>query len=165
MRLTAYTDYALRTLMYLAVHQDHLATIQDIADTHDIAKNHLTKVVNHLGQLGYIDTIRGRNGGLRLALPPEDINIGQVVRHTESDFHMAACFQDAASGCAYSLNCALKTALGKATKAFLATLDEVTLAQMVAPVAAPKKKGAKAGTLQEVTLHFHPPAKKKASAR
>jgi Rrf2 family transcriptional regulator, nitric oxide-sensitive transcriptional repressor len=131
MRLTAYTDYSLRTLMYLALNREQLATIQEIADVHGIAKNHLTKVVHQLGMLGYVITIRGRNGGLRLAREPSLINIGEVVRHTETDFHMASCFDEQSSGCSYSAACALQAALGRATSAFLAVLDAVTLEQML----------------------------------
>ncbi|MCG2586708.1 Rrf2 family transcriptional regulator [Massilia sp. TS11] len=131
MRLTAYTDYALRTLMYVAQHRERLVTIQDIADAQGIAKNHLTKVVNHLAQLGYLETVRGRNGGLRLAREPEQINVGQVVRATETDFHMAACFQPSDKSCAFLPHCALKHTLTQAAQAFLAVLDAATLAQML----------------------------------
>ena len=131
MRLTAYTDYSLRTLIFLAMNREQLVTIQEIADTHGIAKNHLTKVVHRLGTLGYIDTVRGRNGGLRLGREPADINIGEVVRHTETDFHMASCFDAASTGCMYSAACALKVVLGQATAAFLDVLGGVTLEQMM----------------------------------
>ncbi|MEO7496159.1 MAG: Rrf2 family transcriptional regulator [Massilia sp.] len=156
MRLTAYTDYSLRTLMYLAMNREQLVTIQDIADAHGIAKNHLTKVVHQLGTLGYIETVRGRNGGLRLGREPADINIGEVVRHTETDFHMAACFDTAGSGCMYSAACELKGVLGKATSAFLDVLDSVTLAQMIGR-GERKKPGAKgAAPAQAIELHFKP---------
>lgn len=131
MRLTTYTDYALRTLMYLAINRDRLVTIQDIVDLHGIAKNHLTKVVHHLGQLGIIETVRGRNGGLKLGRDPADINIGQIVRNTETDFYMAECFDDQSQGCAYSSSCALKSALSAATAAFLNVLDGVTLDDLI----------------------------------
>jgi Rrf2 family nitric oxide-sensitive transcriptional repressor len=131
MRLTSYTDYALRTLMFLALNRDRLATIGDIAQTHNIAKNHLTKVVHHLGTLGFVETVRGRSGGLRLAREPADIRIGEVVRQTETDFHMASCFDASAPGCLYASGCELRGALAQATKAFLDVLDGVTLAQMV----------------------------------
>lgn len=127
MRLTTYTDYALRTLMYLALNRESLITIQDIADTHGIAKNHLTKVVNHLSALGIIESIRGRNGGLRLGREPADITIGEVVRNTESDFFIAECFNPESQHCLYSSACNLKGVLGKATNAFLDVLDNVTL--------------------------------------
>ncbi len=131
MRLTAYTDYALRTLIFLANQRDELVTIQQIADAHGIARNHLTKVVHRLGALGYVETVRGRNGGLRLGREPQEINIGEVVRHTESDFYMAACFDAAAPGCIYAPACVLKGVLSQATAAYLAVLDGQTLAQML----------------------------------
>jgi Rrf2 family nitric oxide-sensitive transcriptional repressor len=141
-KLTSYTDYALRTLMYLATNRDQLVTIQDIADTHGIAKNHLTKVVHQLGQIGVVDTVRGRNGGLRLGREPEDINIGDVVRKTESDFHMAVCFDPAGSGCLYAGGCALKGALASATDAFLQVLDGYTLSTLIGPATKRKPAGA-----------------------
>lgn len=131
MRLTSYTDYALRTLMYLAANRDRLVTIQDIADLHGIAKNHLTKVVHQLGLLGLVDTVRGRNGGLMLGREPGAINIGEVVRSTETDFLMAECFDENNQGCAYSAACRLKNVLGEATAAYLRVLDSVTLENLM----------------------------------
>lgn len=131
MRLTSYTDYALRTLMYLAMNRDRLVTIQDIADSHGIAKNHLTKVVNQLSAIGMIDSVRGRNGGLRLGREPADINIGDVVRSTETDFFIAECFNPDNQSCIYSAACSLKRVLRRATNAFLAELDGVTLEEMI----------------------------------
>lgn len=131
MRLTTYTDYALRTLMYLSANRDRLVTIQDIADLHGIAKNHLTKVVHQLGILGVVETVRGRNGGLRLARDPAQINIGDVVRNTEPDFNMAECFDRNRNACILSPSCALKGVLGSATAAYLAVLDSVTLEHLV----------------------------------
>lgn len=127
MRLTTYTDYALRTLMYLAANRDRLVTIQDIADAHGIAKNHLTKVVHQLGILGVVESLRGRNGGLRLGREPGQINIGAVVRSTEPDFYMAECFDPGKSHCMMSAACSLKDVLNDATAAYLAVLDGVTL--------------------------------------
>ncbi len=155
MRLTAYTDYALRTLMYLALHRDRLVTIQEIADAHGIAKNHLSKVVHQLSTLGYIETTRGRNGGLQLGREPKAINIGSVVRHTEADFHMAACFDEQSSGCIYSAACGLKGTLSRATRAFLDVLDEATLDGMLKR-AMPRQGGQPATT--SVPLQFKRPA-------
>lgn len=142
MKLTSYTDYSLRTLMYLALNRDELVTIQDIADAHQIAKNHLTKVVHHLGLLGLIETVRGRHGGLRLGMEPEDINIGEVVRNTENDFHIAECFGNENGGCIYSSSCALKGVLSRASNAFLAVLDDVTLDTLITPASSPTRKRA-----------------------
>ena len=131
MRLTTYTDYALRTLMYLAASRDRLVTVQDIADAHDIAKNHLTKVVHQLGILGFVESLRGRNGGLLLGREPAQINIGEVVRSTEPDFYMAECFNPGKSRCIMSSACILKDTLHSATQAYLAVLDGVTLADLM----------------------------------
>ena len=131
MRLTAYTDYALRTLMYLAVNRDRLVTISEIAQVHGISKNHLMKVVHQLGLSGMVETVRGRNGGLRLKQEPADIQIGRVVRNTETDFYMAECFDPSGNQCLYSPACALKSVLGSAVEAYLGVLDNVTLASLV----------------------------------
>ncbi|MFZ6746746.1 RrF2 family transcriptional regulator [Undibacterium sp. JH2W] len=132
MRLTAFTDYTLRTLMYLAQHEDRLVTIQEIAELHSISKSHLTKVVHQLGMSNMVETIRGRNGGLKLNLPPEKINIGDVVRNAESDFDMAECFDRDSNTCSYSGACILKGVLSRATDSYLSVLDAVTLADLVA---------------------------------
>src|ERR1700712_5920054 len=92
MRLTDYTDYSLRVMLYLAVRPEGLSTIQDISDAYGISKNHLMKVVQRLGELGWIDTIRGRRGGLRLNERSLSLMIGQVVRATETDFALVVCF-------------------------------------------------------------------------
>jgi len=131
-RLTVYTDYSLRVLMYLGVRgPDHLATIQEIADTYQISKNHLMKVTYDLGKYGYIETIRGRGGGIRLAMQPEDIVIGQVVRKTEEDFHIVECFNPENNLCIISPECRLKNALHEALQAYLKVLDSYTLADVL----------------------------------
>jgi Rrf2 family nitric oxide-sensitive transcriptional repressor len=140
MKLTSYTDYALRTLIYLGMNRGRLVTIQDIADLHAISKNHLMKVVHQLGVTGMVDTVRGRNGGLRLKREPADVNLGEVVRNTETDFDMAECFDPAHQGCAHSASCTLKGVLGAATAAYLKVLDGVTLADMLAGAAPPPGK-------------------------
>ena len=137
MRLTTYTDYALRTLMYLAANRDRLVTIQDIADAHGIAKNHLTKVVHQLGILGFVESLRGRKGGLRLGQEPAQINIGAVVRSTEPDFYMAECFDPNKNNCRLSSDCILKDTLHQATAAYLAVLDGVTLEILMATSGSP----------------------------
>ena len=134
MRLTSYTDYALRSLIFLGLNRDRLVTIQDIADLHGISKNHLMKVVHQLGVSGMVETVRGRKGGLRLGREPGEINIGAVVRQTETDFYMAECFNPDNVGCAYSASCTLKGVLGAATAAYLKVLDGVTLADMLVNV-------------------------------
>ncbi|MEK4628472.1 MAG: Rrf2 family transcriptional regulator [Solibacillus sp.] len=132
MRLTVYTDYSLRTLMYLGVRgTENLTTIQEIADAYQISKNHLMKVTYDLGQHGYIETIRGRGGGIRLAMDPKDINIGEVVRKTEDDFHIVECFNPESNLCKISPECQLKNALHQALQAYLAVLDSYTLADVL----------------------------------
>ncbi|MEK4385781.1 Rrf2 family transcriptional regulator [Solibacillus sp. FSL W7-1464] len=132
MRLTVYTDYSLRTLMYLGVRgRENLVTIQEIADAYQISKNHLMKVTHDLGKHGYIETIRGRGGGIRLALEHEQINIGDVVRKTEDDFHLVECFNPEGNLCKISPECRLKFALHEALKAYLAVLDTYTLADVL----------------------------------
>jgi len=131
MRLTDYTDYSLRTLIYLGLNRDQLVTIQDIADAYGISKSHLMKVVHQLGLAGLVETIRGRSGGLRLGMEPENINIGTVVRRTEPDFTMAECFDHQINECILSPSCGLQDVLRQATNAYLAVLDGVTLADLL----------------------------------
>ncbi len=130
MRLTVFTDYALRTLVYLALEDDRLATIDEICDAYGIPRNHLTKVVHLLGGSGWVRTVRGKGGGLALARPPEDISVGQVIRLTESDFQMVECFDKGSNRCVLSPACRLKSALREATDAWFAVLDPLTLADI-----------------------------------
>jgi Rrf2 family nitric oxide-sensitive transcriptional repressor len=131
MRLTSFTDYTLRTLLHLGSNPGRLVTIQEIADLHNISKNHLMKVVNELARNGTIETIRGRNGGFRLAHEPKDINVGAIVRMSESDFYMAECFDPNGTPCGLVKACGLKSVLGNATAAYLAELDRHTLASLL----------------------------------
>lgn len=130
MRLTFYSDYSLRLLMYLAVKPERLVTIQEVADTYRISKNHLTKVAFDLGRAGYLDTVRGRGGGIRLAKKPADIGLGQVLRVTEKDSALVECFQPKTDRCAISAPCRLKGVLTRALGAFFAVLDQYTLADL-----------------------------------
>ncbi|MEI7713543.1 MAG: Rrf2 family transcriptional regulator [Rhodospirillales bacterium] len=132
MRLTAYTDYTLRTLMYLAVQPEQAATIAGIAATYGISEAHLTKIVHQLGLSGEVATTRGRGGGLRLGKPAEAINLGAVVRRTEPDMDLVPCFGDS-GGCAIDEACVLSGVLRAALDAFLAVLDRYSLADLVAP--------------------------------
>ena len=133
MRLTVYTDYALRLLMYLAVKDDGLATIAEVAGSYGISKNHLMKVAHQLGMAGYVDTVRGRGGGLRLAKPVAAINLGDVVRHTEPDMALVSCFKPIEAPCAIRSCCVLRRALARAADAFLGVLDEYSLDDLVKP--------------------------------
>lgn len=133
MRLTQWTDYSLRVLMYCAQCESlqTVATIQAIADQHGISKSHLTKIVMTLAADGYLLTSRGRGGGIRLGRPATQIVLGDVVRKTETDFQMVECFRDASSSCALMPACYLKQILAEALDAFLAKLDGVTLADLM----------------------------------
>ncbi|MBN8208382.1 Rrf2 family transcriptional regulator [Bacillus sp. NTK071] len=132
MRLTNYTDYSLRMLIYLgSMKGDKLASIQEIADAYQISKNHLMKVAHELGRKGYIETIRGRNGGLRLAHLPEDINVGTVVRSTEEDFNLVECFDKENNTCVISPACRLKHVLHNALSAYFEVLDGYQLADLI----------------------------------
>jgi Rrf2 family transcriptional regulator, nitric oxide-sensitive transcriptional repressor len=131
MRLTVSSDYSLRVLMYLGTHEDRLCTISEIAACYGISENHLMKVVNRLGQCGFVETIRGRGGGLRLGKPTDRIRLGDVVRSTEEDFALAACFGEEGT-CRITGACRLRHALQRALKAFLSELDTWTLADIVA---------------------------------
>lgn len=131
MRLTTFTDYTLRTLMYLARQPARLATVAEIAGAHGISQHHLTKVVYRLGVRGVIRTVRGRNGGIMLARPACEICVGQVVRDSEPDFYIADCFNHEHTTCRHAGHCRVEDVLAKATDAFLATLDAVSLADLV----------------------------------
>jgi len=133
MRLTDFTDYTLRALIYLGVHRDELVTIQQIADSYGISKNHLMKVAHQLGQLGVVSTTRGRGGGLRLNREPEDIRVGEVIRSVEFDLALAECFDTKSNACTINAVCALKGALGRAREAFFSVLDEYTLQDLCRP--------------------------------
>ena len=131
MRLNLQSDYALRLLMHLAVNRGELCTIADIAARYGISKNHLMKVAHVLGQEGFIETLRGRAGGLRLALPPGEILVGDVVRHTEVDFAVVECLQSDGGACLVTPACRLKSVLREAMEAFLSVLDGYSLDDLV----------------------------------
>jgi Rrf2 family nitric oxide-sensitive transcriptional repressor len=132
MRLTLNTDYSLRVLIHVAVADGKLITISDIAESFDISKQHLMKVVSDLNLKGYLDTVRGRGGGIRLRGSPRDINIGQVVRQTEDNLDVIGCL-GRRGYCRIERVCVLRGVLHDATQAFLAVLDGYTLADLIKP--------------------------------
>ena len=133
MRLTVYTDYSLRLLMYAALKGEGLTTIAEVADAYDISRAHLIKVAHQLGQAGYLKTVRGKNGGFRLARTAESIRLGDVVRYTEPDMALVPCFEPVDASCAVYPACVLRRALAQARDAFLHVLDRHTLADLIAP--------------------------------
>ena len=132
MRLTTYTDYTLRVLMYLALHPGRIVTVGQIAAAYDVSAAHLNKVVRHLALSGEIETLRGRHGGIRLAKPPAAINLAAVVRGAEPDMNLASCFAGA-DACVLGRCCLLQEALRRAEQAFMAELGRSTLAELIGP--------------------------------
>ncbi len=130
MRLTLHTDYALRVLLYLSARREKLVTIREIARSYKISEAHLTKVVHRLGTRGFVETVRGRNGGIRLGRDDRAIVLGDVVRATEPDFQLVECFNPEANQCPILVDCRLSGVLQNARDAFLASLDRHTLADL-----------------------------------
>ncbi len=133
MRLTVFSDYTLRVLIYLGLHQGELTTITEIADAYDISKNHLMKVVNELGAQGYVETVRGKGGGLRLKVPPSEISLGAVLRASEADTALVECFDRDSSRCCIAPACAAQGILRQAQETFYEFLDGYTLADLLQP--------------------------------
>jgi Rrf2 family nitric oxide-sensitive transcriptional repressor len=127
MRLTRYTDYAMRVLLYLGARSERLCSIAEIARAYGISQNHLMKIVNDLAREGYIESVRGRSGGIRLGRPASAINIGEVIRHSEEGFDLVDC-----ASCVISPACGFNGALHEALAAFMAVLDRHTLADLTA---------------------------------
>ena len=132
MKLSAFTDYSLRLLMYLAAEPSRRATIAEVAQAFDIAENHLSKVAHALGRAGWLANVRGKGGGLRLARPPQQIAVGDVVRKMETDLALVECFHET-SRCLLTSTCQLKGVLGAALEAFFASLDKVALSEVLGP--------------------------------
>ncbi len=132
MRLTLYSDYCLRVLIYLGLKDGELATIREIAERYEISRNHLMKVVYELNRLGYIETLRGKHGGMRLNQPPEEIGLGALIRQTENDMQLVECF-GTENRCRLTGACTLQSVLDEALRAFLEVLDRYTLADLLMP--------------------------------
>lgn len=131
MRITKRTNIAVRLLMYCAAHQDRLVTKAEIAECCNISENHLAQVINQLGQLKYLSTQRGRNGGMTLAKTAEQISVGEVFRDIEGNLPLAECFADADNTCPLTSACRLKVALSAAAQAFYTSLDQITLDSLI----------------------------------
>jgi len=130
MNITRFTDYSLRILIYLAIHNEKLATIKDIADSYQISKNHLMKIVQELNLRGYIIATRGKNGGIKLADDPSQINVGRLVRDMEQDSKLVECF-GSNNQCVITPACQLKVMFAEAMESFFNTLEQYTLADLV----------------------------------
>lgn len=132
MQLKKYTDFALRVLIYTGMKKEgELANIREISEVFNISQHHLGKIVHELNKLELIETIRGRNGGFRLAKSPEDINIGLVVRILENDSKLLGCFEEGAEHCIITPACTLKHVLNKALHAFFKVLEQYTLKDLI----------------------------------
>jgi len=141
MQLTRFTDYALRTLIFLGAHSKRLCTIAEIAEAYDVSVNHLMKVVSRLAARGYVETVRGKGGGMRLARAPRLINVGAVVRDMEERFDLAECFDEEHRDCPLLPGCALKAVFSDAGRSFLAALDRRTLQDVLVGAGAPAAAG------------------------
>ena len=126
MKLTLFTDYAVRVLLYLGARPERLCSIAEVAQAYRVSQNHLMKVVNQLARQGYVDSVRGRSGGIRLGRVPETINLGRLIRDTEDGFELVDC-----GSCVAAPACGVTGVLGEALAAFLAVLDKYTLADML----------------------------------
>jgi Rrf2 family nitric oxide-sensitive transcriptional repressor len=131
MRLTQYTDYALRVLMYLGTHPEKRGTIEKIAAAYGISRAHVMKVAHDLAKLGLIEASRGRGGGLTLARRPSEIRLGEVIRAMEPNFAVAACFEGGAGDCRVAGTCALNRILDEALGRFFGVLDRYSLADLI----------------------------------
>ncbi|EHL21495.1 MULTISPECIES: Rrf2 family transcriptional regulator [unclassified Acidovorax] len=149
MRLTQWTDYTLRVLMYCAATQGRAqpVTITEVAEGYGISRSHLMKIVQQLAAQGLLETTRGRGGGMRLMVPASSINIGAVVRATETDFNLVECFDPATNQCRLNNHCRLKGALWRAMQAFLAVLDGVTLEDLMVTSSGASGAGSAARTV------------------
>ena len=130
MRLTRFTDYSLRVLIYLGLQQDELITIRKISEAYGISRNHLMKVVSLLTRMGYLTAQRGPGGGIKLARPPEEVNLADVIRDTEEDLVMVECF-DKDGHCVITPVCRLQHVIGEALNAYISTLENYTLLDLI----------------------------------
>ncbi len=130
MQLTLFTDYGLRSLMYMTAHQDRLSSVREIAEHYDISRNHLVKVVHKLAQLGYVESSKGKGGGIRLAQDPETLKLGDLIKQLEP-MNMVECFDSKTNTCRMISSCELKHYLAEASQSFITTMNKYTLADTV----------------------------------
>ncbi|MDW3223823.1 MAG: Rrf2 family transcriptional regulator [Paracoccaceae bacterium] len=132
MKLTSYTNYAMRSLQLAALKAPELVRIDDVAKIHNLSRPHIMKIVHELGKAGYLETVRGRSGGFRLARPPAEISVGDVVRITEGPLDVVECFNPEKNTCPLMGICILSKKIQEATAAFMAVLDDLTIADIAA---------------------------------
>jgi Rrf2 family transcriptional regulator, nitric oxide-sensitive transcriptional repressor len=130
MKLTSYTNYALHSLQLAALKSPDLVRVDDVAKIHNLSRPHIMKIVHELGRAGYLETVRGRGGGFRLARPPEEIIVGDVVRITEGPLDVVECFNPEKNTCPLMGVCILSRKMQEATAAFMTVLDDLTIAQI-----------------------------------
>ncbi len=131
MQLTSFTDYGLRTLMYLAAHQEKLSSVREVAEHYDISRNHLVKVVHRLSKLGYIQTIKGKGGGIKISKDAINLRLGDLIFELEPHMNMVECFDAKTNTCRITNSCQLKHFLFEATHSYIDTLNQYTLADTV----------------------------------
>lgn len=131
MKLTSFTDYSIRLLMYVAINKDDLVSVKEVAGVFNISKNHLMKIVHELGKEGYLETVRGKNGGFRIGKPPKDINMGKLVRFTEDDLNVVECFNEETNNCKIVNHCMFAGVLQMALDAFFDVLDGHNLDDLI----------------------------------
>lgn len=165
MRLSDYTDYCLRVLLYCAARPDRRVTISELADYHALSRHHLMKIVSDLGRGGLLETTRGRGGGLRLRKDPAEIRIGDVVRSTETDFRLVECFDHDINRCVLTRGCRLRGLLDAALCAYFRELDSETLADLVIPVPASKPPRGSAPPRRAGAVPVAPPRPRRKVAR
>lgn len=127
MKLTSYTDYSIRVLIYLGINDDRLCTSSEISEFYGISRNHLAKIIHQLSSLNLIESFKGASGGIKLALAPKEINLGKLIRKTEPDFNIVECFNTNGNTCRISPICKLKSIFNESTNAFLKNLDKYSL--------------------------------------
>lgn len=155
MRLTQFSNFAVRVLMYAAMNADEPSSVPDIARAYGVSYNHMKKAAAELRRLGYLESVRGRVGGVRLGRPPEDINIGAVIRATEGDLTLVECFDAGRNACPLTPECELRRALHQALDAFFQVLDGYTLADLLRPG---RRLSSLLGLAQAVTENSGEPA-------